>query len=98
DAVRVLQSHSWPGNVRELKNVIDRSAVLASGDALHAGDIQLDRREKAPVFAASSSPQSLEAVEKRTIEEALQSTRGHREKAANILGISTKTLREKIRR
>jgi DNA-binding NtrC family response regulator len=101
-AYRALEVHGWPGNVRELKNVVERAAVAASGTRIRPGDLGLpasapSQEARVPV-PEEDVPQSLDEVEKRAIVRALKATSGHREKAAGILGISTRTLREKIKR
>ena len=77
--------HSWPGNLRELRNVLERAVVLASGP-------ELDPVARATVEAR---PKPLEEVEREEILKALAYTRGHQGKAADLLGISRKTLWEK---
>ncbi len=83
-----MEEYQWPGNLRELRNVLER-AVIAQG----AGPLDPpcpDRR--------SGPPEPLHEVEKRQIARALAYTRGHQGKAAELLGISRKTLWDKRRR
>ncbi|MBL8743122.1 MAG: sigma 54-interacting transcriptional regulator [Myxococcales bacterium] len=104
-ALQALTSHAWPGNVRELAAVIDR-ALLFAGDALQAEDLQL-----APPQAASSAAPSpegrprpeaprevrpLDEVEKQSIIEALVAAGGNQSRAAEMLGISRRTLVTRI--
>jgi two-component system, NtrC family, response regulator AtoC len=93
-AMQVLELYDWPGNVRELKNVIERALVLATGAAL--------KREDFPsaLQATSDAPshghlQSLEEVEKEAVRATLEATHYKIARAAEILGISRKTLLEK---
>lgn len=83
-----MVEHSWPGNLREMRNVLERAVVLTS-------DGELD-----PVVRATSDrrPRALVAVERDEIVKALAFTRGHQGKAADLLGISRKTLWEKRKR
>jgi two-component system response regulator AtoC len=96
EAIDALQNYSWPGNLRELRNVLERAVLLAGGGIIHAHDLPLP----AAVRSASQSedaPLALEEVERRHIAAVLQRTQWHQGKAANLLGISAKTLYRKIR-
>jgi DNA-binding NtrC family response regulator len=108
----VLESHSWPGNVRELQNVIERAVILCGDTGLlepeHLGfSVSGGGAPPAPEASASSaappSPaapggemSSLAEVEKHHILAALEKTRQNRTQAARILGISIRTLRNKL--
>lgn len=84
-----MEEYPFPGNLRELRNVLERALILQGG----GGPLDPpcpDRR--------SGPPESLEAVERRQILRALGYTRGHQGRAAELLGISRKTLWEKRRR
>lgn len=89
---KYLINRSWPGNVRELENFIYRTAVLS-----HDGELRLS--EDATVFQEKSFIKTgkLKTAEKDLIMDALQKTEGNRTKAAKILGISVRTLRNKIK-
>jgi Nif-specific regulatory protein len=99
DAIEVLQRHSWPGNVRELRNVVTRAAVYSSGDEIGAGDLP---REIVGKQMRVSNPEhtgsySLDGLEQHTIFKVLEQTGGHQQKAAEILGISRRTLIRKLK-
>jgi DNA-binding NtrC family response regulator len=99
DAIEVLQRHSWPGNVRELRNVVTRAAVYSSSDEIGAGDLP---REIVGKQMRVSSPEhsgsySLDGLEQHTIFKVLEQTGGHQQKAAEILGISRRTLIRKLK-
>jgi DNA-binding NtrC family response regulator len=100
DFVARLGQHSWPGNVRELANLM-RRAVALSGSELNL-DV-LDPAEWAINPSSSSGEQplragnSLESVEKRLLEMTLDATGGNRSRAAVMLGVSLRTVRNKIR-
>jgi len=109
-AVDALVSYSFPGNVRELENVLERALIYAEGDELRASDFNLgDGRpiaresENAAVVFAASLPAtnagliSLDSVERDAIERALAKWGGNRTKAAEELGISRRTIINKIR-
>ena len=90
--------YSWPGNVRELRNVVRTSLILGEGATLSlvAGQrLGGDVREPA---AADGSNLRLQELERRAILEALRRTKSHQAKAARLLGITDRTLREKLRR
>jgi DNA-binding NtrC family response regulator len=87
-ARRWMEEYSWPGNLRELRNVLERALIVEGRGAL---DPPCPDRRAGP-------PESLETVEHRQILRALAYTRGHQGRAAELLGISRKTLWEKRRR
>ena len=97
DAIKELLKYSFPGNVRELLNIVERCVALSSSKTIGRSDlpphILQNKREKIPLF-------SLQRVcfeaEKDHIVKILRVTQGNRSKAAEILGISRKTLWEKI--
>lgn len=98
-----LKGHQWPGNVRELRNVIERCVLLSRGSTLERRWLQLGS-------ATNGGPQvegdrisfpldgsiSLDEIERRMIEAALQRTRGNVTRAAAVLGISRQTMRYRI--
>jgi DNA-binding NtrC family response regulator len=93
-----LRKHTWPGNVRQLKNVIERAYILA-GDVIESGDVPLkdgappDEGETLRVPIGSS----LEDAERRLILATLDHTRGQKRRAASLLGISVKTLYNRLK-
>jgi transcriptional regulator with PAS, ATPase and Fis domain len=103
EALQILAAHSWPGNVRELRNVVTKAAVLARDPEIGAGDLLLAPR-RAPLAAAtvltvpSALPsENLDGMEKTTILRVLAQTNGHQQKAAELLGISRRTLSRKLK-
>jgi two-component system response regulator FlrC len=94
-----LKRHPWPGNVRELEHVIERALLLASASTITLADLQLE--EEAPPLEAASAAGSLAGltvheVERRLIFETLKRTNNNRSHAARMLGISVRTLRNKL--
>ncbi|MBI2902234.1 MAG: sigma-54-dependent Fis family transcriptional regulator [Candidatus Methylomirabilis oxyfera] len=94
DAAEAMTHYSWPGNVRELKHVIQRALMLAPGELIELHDLPLDLQARSK--QGESEPQRLDTQERRHIVEVLQQVRGHRGKAAAILGIDPKTLYRKV--
>ncbi len=90
---RLAQYH-WPGNVRELKNVIERAVLLAQGPWITLKD--LFPEEFRPKAREGLPLKPLKEVEKEMILKALKAANGNRTKAAEILGISVRTLRNKL--
>jgi two-component system response regulator AtoC len=100
-AMRYLQAYPWPGNIRELRNFAENAVVLRRGGKLSEFDLEPKfRGEVAPppamVMATPANPYSVEDNEKRLLKEALMKARGNRTKAAQLLGISRRTLHRKI--
>ncbi len=94
EALRKLQQYPWPGNVRELENVLQRALLLAGGAVLEPDDLEFD-----PVDTLPQAPiplMSLDEMERHLIQKALTTTEGNRTRAAEILGISVRTLRNKL--
>ena len=102
-----LQNYSWPGNVRELRNCLERAAALSQNDLLEPAQFPFlaaaDTRQKVPpqghtsAAAANLLSMSLEDIEREHILRILNDRNGNRERAAAILGISTRTLYRKLR-
>jgi DNA-binding NtrC family response regulator len=102
-AMKTLKAYSWPGNIRELRNFCENAVVLRKGGKL--SEFDLDPRFRgspaspgsAEAGAAGSAPTlSVEQNEKRILKEALIKSRGNRTKAAELMGISRRTLHRKL--
>ncbi len=98
-AFEALRSRPWKGNVRELKNVVERAVVLARPSLLEASDLFLGESpvSKEETGALSVPVRGLRAMEKEAILETLKQTGGNRTQTAKILGISVRTLRNKLK-
>jgi two-component system, NtrC family, response regulator AtoC len=90
-AEEALAHHAWPGNVRELKNLIERSLVLHEGAEILAEDLAFDER-RSPSALGEDIWSDLEALERRRIVDALESCGGNQTQAASRLGMSRRTL------
>ena len=94
-----LRAYGWPGNVRELEHVVERAVLLAPGPMIRSIDLQLDEE---PVPAAPSeiaitlAGRTVHEVERQLIFETLERTNNNRSHAARMLGISVRTLRNKL--
>lgn len=102
-ALRAMQDYAWPGNVRELQNCIERAIIVAKGDSVDAGDLPQDlfTRSDSPsesVRIPSNLDAELERLERGFIVEALQRTAGVQVKAAELLGVSERSLWHRIKK
>jgi two-component system response regulator AtoC len=88
----LLETYEYPGNVRELRNLLERALVQAQGPEITPADLPERVRETSP------RKMTLEELERAYIAEVLDATRGKKSRAAEILGISRKTLLEKRKR
>ncbi len=100
-ALEALQFHSWPGNVRELRNVIERAVIICSGPQIerhHFAPYPIEQRERLRNEDTLSLPVGtpLEECERQMIMRTLQKTRNNKTRAAELLGISLKTLHNKL--
>jgi DNA-binding NtrC family response regulator len=93
-AVRLLKNYDWPGNVRELENVIQSAMIMNDSDAIEAAD--LPAMMKANLPRADNLSRSLASVEVEHIRNVLAHVGGNKSRAAQILGIDRKTLRQKL--
>jgi two-component system response regulator AtoC len=100
DAIARMQEYSWPGNVRELRNVIERMVLLTRGGGheIRAQDLPLvGGAAPAAPRAAAGSTITLGELEREHIKAVLVGANWHQGRAAQVLGISAKTLYRKIR-
>jgi DNA-binding NtrC family response regulator len=99
EAMRVLQRYPWPGNVRELQNVIERALILSDGATVDPDHLPMGIRVRPDFQGEETSDRlpTLEDVEKRYIRQVLDQCKGHRQKAAEILGISERNLYRKLK-
>jgi len=95
NALVALRNYQWPGNVRELENVIQRLVVMTEGDLIEVPDLPSLMRFSA--LRGSGLNRTLAVVEAEHIHNVLASVEGNKTRAAEILGIDRKTLREKLK-
>ena len=105
-----FQRHNWPGNVRELRNVLERAVILAGEGTMELKHLPPPFQGRTPLVAsdaaaAASGPESIEFNVGTTVSEAekglilrtLEHTHNNKTRAADILGISLKTLHNKLK-
>lgn len=95
-AMEVLQGYRWPGNVRELENVVHRLVVMSDGPHIDAPDLPSLMRFSA--LSGAGADRTLDEVEVEHIRNVLARVDGNKTRAAAILGIDRKTLRQKLGR
>ena len=96
-----LRSYRWPGNVRELRNVIERAVVICSGEQIerhHFAPYPIDQRERLRNEDTITFPVGtpIEEVERQMIIRTIKKTKNNKTRAAELLGISLKTLHNKL--
>jgi DNA-binding NtrC family response regulator len=104
EAMQRLENWNWPGNVRELRNLLESVVVMLSGEVITVADLpeQLRRFDGQNLVGTSIAPtsmnlQSMKEIEEFAILNTLRSEGGNRTKAAQILGLSVRTLQRKIK-
>jgi DNA-binding NtrC family response regulator len=100
-AMRILEQYNWPGNVREVRNIIERAVILANGDFIepkHLPPLVTDSPDVVKPSMALEPGTTVEEAERRLILMTLEHTRDNKTRAAEILGISLKTLHNKLNR
>jgi len=98
---QTFQRHDWPGNVRELRNVIERATIVARGSAIDVQDLPPLASAAAPSPATGvglAAGTTVDEAERKLIELTLEHTGGNKTRAADLLGISLKTLHNKLNR
>ena len=100
DAILSLAARTWNGNVRELQSCVERLVVFADGGDIHAADVERDVARSRPlgndVATATSLGERREEAERRAVQEALTRAGGNRTLAARLLGVSRRTLYNKL--
>ena len=98
-AIRMLEQFNWPGNVRELRNVMERAVILSSGEFIeskHLPPLVTDSPDVVKPTLSLTPGTTVEEAERRLILMTLEHTRDNKTRAAEILGISLKTLHNKL--
>lgn len=101
EAMDLLLKYDYPGNVRELENIIERAVVIARDSIISVRDLpfkDLQSRRYDTSFKKTSLRESVESLEQRLIEDAMEEAGHNQSKAAEILGISERMLRYKLKK
>ena len=99
----MLDHYDWPGNVRELRNVIERATILAQGELIEPRTCRVwarwRQRRAAPSLGLTIAPgMTVDEAERKLILATLEAAGGNKTRAAEMLGISLKTLHNKLNR
>jgi len=99
-AIDLLMSYHWPGNVRELENCIERAVLLADGEVIHAHHLppSLQSAESSGTMHHGSLQETLDALERDLVIDALKTSRGNKAKAARALGTTERLIGLRIAR
>ena len=101
DTLYVLENYLWPGNIRELRNVIERATILAEGDFIemrHLPPTLVAKGEESLPTLTIAPGTTVDEAERRLILLTLEHCRNNKTRAAEVLGISLKTLHNKLNR
>ncbi|MBE0586269.1 MAG: helix-turn-helix domain-containing protein, partial [Desulfofustis sp.] len=98
--LELLCSYPWPGNVRELENAIERGIILMRGDQLteRSLPLQVQKHAEQRQSGEGQRPATLQEAERLLILQTLQETGGNKSEAARRLGITRKTLQNKLQK
>jgi two-component system response regulator AtoC len=101
EALAVFMNYNWPGNIRELENALERMVVMSENDTLDIDQVPLEIKGEVTSREPSTFKEKMNSVsritEKKMIIDALNKTNQNRTKAAHLLGISRRTLQNKIK-
>jgi DNA-binding NtrC family response regulator len=98
-AMRILDQYNWPGNVREVRNVVERAVILSNSEFIEPKQLPplvTDSPDVVKAVVALEPGTTVEEAERRLILMTLEHTRDNKTRAAEILGISLKTLHNKL--
>jgi DNA-binding NtrC family response regulator len=96
-ALESLMRYAWPGNVRELENLVQRLMAMAEGDIIDVPDLPAGMRSECLVEERGLD-RTLEDVQAEYVRHVMEKAKGNKSRAAKILGIDRKTLRERLKR
>ena len=96
EARRQILAHGWPGNVRELENAVERAVVMAEGSLVQPHDLPNEIAPSAPATGVRIPGSSMGDIEKHAILSTLEACGGSTAKAAEILGVSVRTIQYRL--
>jgi DNA-binding NtrC family response regulator len=98
DALQILRKHSWPGNIRELENLLERATAFSDGSELTSADLHFSSFSAVASSDGTLAGISLEELERRAILDTLRQCGGSKAEAAKLLGVSEKTVYNKLQK
>lgn len=98
EALELLTRYAYPGNVRELQNIVERAVVMARGAVVTCADLPAEVQKAAPAPVADTLPAQVEELEKKAIAQALERAGGVQSRAAELLGLTERNLRYKLKK
>jgi len=102
EAKDLLLKYDYPGNVREVENIIERAVVITRGSIISASDLPFSKNsllvDQTGMKARGTLKESIESFEYQMVRQAMKETGNHQTKAANLLGISERMLRYKLKK
>ncbi len=97
EALQSLKRYPWPGNIRELENALERASVFSESEIIEAKDLHCQASAQLSDSLGILREGTLEQIEKELIRQRLQAFDGNKEKAAKSLGVSLKTIYNKLK-
>lgn len=98
EALELLTRYAYPGNVRELQNIVECAVVMARGAVVTCADLPAEVQKAAPAPVADTLPAQVEELEKKAIAQALERAGGVQSRAAELLGLTERNLRYKLKK
>lgn len=102
EAMGLLKRYDYPGNVRELENIVERAVVITRGTIITTRDLPFKAQDQICLrelnAGKSTLKKTLESLERRLVQEAMDTAEGHQTRAAETLGISERMLRYKLKK
>ncbi|MYC70388.1 MAG: sigma-54-dependent Fis family transcriptional regulator [Gemmatimonadetes bacterium] len=98
EALDLLTRYAYPGNVRELQNIVERAVVMARGEVVTRADLPAEVQQAAPAPVADTLTAQVEELEKKAIAQALERSGGVQSRAAELLGLTERNLRYKLKK
>jgi DNA-binding NtrC family response regulator len=101
EALSALQAHPWPGNVRQLRNIMERALIVCNGRVIRRSDLPADFQSISSVesgYVKIRVGSTLEEMEKELIRRTIEFSSGNKTRAAQMLGVTPKTLYNKLER
>ena len=98
EALELLTRYAYPGNVRELQNIVERAVVMARGPVVTRADLPAEVQKAVAGPAADTLPAQVEELEKTAIAQALERAGGVQSRAAEMLGLTERNLRYKLKK